>query len=83
MKLITTASELVKWFFENYKDPSDGVPHDSSEGGYQYVNGGPYDAETELRSRWENIPLVSEEIIQEAIDRITESGHDWVKIDEY
>lgn len=39
-----TVAQMVSWFQERYKDPANGVPFNSAEGGYQYVHGGPYDA---------------------------------------
>lgn len=43
------AVEAVKeWFFENFADPAENTPHESAEGGYQYIWGGPFDAEDVL-----------------------------------
>ncbi len=77
-----TSKELVEWFNENYKDPADGVPFESAEGGYQFVNGGPYDAEDEIRGWWANTPGISEDVIEESIDQI-DVNTEWVKTDEY
>lgn len=71
---------VIKWFFDNYKDPADGVPHDSGEGGYIYCNGGPYDAEEEIIERFPNI---NPDILRAALDEICEFGFEWVKNDEY
>jgi hypothetical protein len=72
--------QMVDWFFENYKDPADGVPYDGGEGGYQYINGGPYKAGEELRENFENVP---EYLIEHAAKQINASGWEWVKKDEY
>lgn len=72
--------KMVDWFFANYKDPADGVPYDGREGGYQYINGGPYDAREELAEHFSDIP---EDLIDHAAERITSSGWEWVKNNEY
>ncbi|MEA9357208.1 hypothetical protein SHI21_13370 [Bacteriovorax sp. PP10] len=36
---------MRNWFSERFEDPAHGTPYDSSEGGYQWIYGGPYDAE--------------------------------------
>jgi hypothetical protein len=71
---------LEAWFFENYKDPADGVPYDNREGGYQYVNGGPYEAGEELVQAFPNVP---DHLVTMAADQIEFKGHEWVKRHEY
>ena len=68
---------LKAWFHRNFEDPAQSTPHDSSEGGYQYVWGGPYDADEELRSEFE--PLgVPDEVIGEVVEEVTRDGlYDW------
>ena len=64
---------LKAWFHRNFEDPAESTPHDSSEGGYQFVWGGPYDADEELRSEFE--PLgVPEEVIDEVVEEVTAGG---------
>ena len=66
---------LVKWFHKNYKDPAYLLPHDSKEGGYQWIYGGPCDAKEELINR---SPEESEEIIEAAVREIESDGlFDW------
>lgn len=48
------ASDMVEWFFRLYTDPANGVPYNGREGGYMYTNGGPYDAEDELRENFDD-----------------------------
>ena len=44
-----TQKEVVTtWFHRNFEDPAQSTPHDSSEGGYQFIRGGPYDVEEVL-----------------------------------
>ena len=47
---------MVDWFAANYEDPAQSTPYDSSEGGYQYIWGGPYDAEEEI---WGAFPMLT------------------------
>ncbi|MFN7934747.1 MAG: DUF262 domain-containing protein [Bryobacteraceae bacterium] len=75
-----TVEKMIEWFFKHYKDPADGVPYDSGEGGYQYVLGGPYNARDVLQEEFENVPDL---LIEDAIKKINSSGWDWVKIDDY
>ena len=74
---------MVEWFRERYEDPANGVPYDGREGGYQYVGGGPYDAEEELRELFDDGTAKMERIITEAASRISEDGTEWVKRGEY
>lgn len=76
----TTAVEIVEWFFKHYKDPANGVPHDGKEGGYQYVNGGPYDAREVLEPVFGDAPP---EAFESALAEITDLGYEWVRVDEY
>ena len=32
---------MVEWFLDNFEDPAEHTPHESAEGGYQYIWGGP------------------------------------------
>ena len=66
---------LVEWFHENYEDPVHRLPYNSKEGGYQWIYGGPYDANEELTGRF---PEESEEIIEAAVKEIESDGiFDW------
>lgn len=38
------AEEMIEWFHQNYEDPANSLPYITREGGYQWVNGGPYSA---------------------------------------
>lgn len=75
-----TKEEVIEWFNNNYDDPANGVPYMSSEGGYQYWNGGPYDAEEEIQ---EHFPFISEKVLQESLNEITAYGTEWVKKYQY
>lgn len=68
--------EMVDWFLDAYEDPVHHMPHDSREGGYQYTQGGPYDARTELGERY---PEAREEDIEEAARIVESESPEWVK----
>ena len=73
----TQKEVLSVWFLRNFEDPAQSTPHDSSEGGYQYVRGGPYNADEELWSEFEKYG-VSEELINEVVAEVTADGtFDW------
>lgn len=46
---------MEAWIRERYEDPAERTPYESREGGYIWIWGGPYDAEEELRSRFEGV----------------------------
>ncbi|MBY5327648.1 hypothetical protein [Rhizobium leguminosarum] len=67
--------ELIReWFFENFEDPAENTPHESAEGGYQWVYGGPYDAREEIESAF---PDVEEEVLDDVINDIEAEGIEW------
>lgn len=76
----TKVNELIDWFNEEYEDPAQHVSYDSGEGGYQYVNGGPYDASEVLS---EEYPEIEEGLISRAVKLITNEGTEWVKKGQY
>jgi hypothetical protein len=72
--------EMVDWFNENYEDPAHHVSYDTSEGGYQYVFGGPYNADDVLRDQF---PSAADEDIDEAVSIIEQDGNEWVRKGQY
>jgi PIN like domain len=74
-------SEMVGWFEQHYEDPANGVPHESAEGGYQYTNGGPFDALDVLGDQF--MGQYPDSWIQEASSRIEEDGSAWVRRGDY
>ncbi|MEZ5814856.1 MAG: hypothetical protein R3E13_09115 [Alphaproteobacteria bacterium] len=66
---------IKEWFFENFEDPAHRTPYESKEGGYQYIWGGPYDAEEIIREAFEG--KASEEVIAAVIDDIQAEGWEW------
>ncbi len=66
---------MRRWFYENYEDPVHGCPYMSSEGGYQYIYGGPYDAREELDGEFGGV--VDDEVIEELADELNNECADW------
>jgi len=73
-------SEMTEWFYLNFQDPANRLPYYSREGGYQYLYGGPYDANEEISSNFSKYP---DALIEEAVDRVQTGGlYDWDKTEE-
>lgn len=67
---------MVQWFHARFWDPAHETPYMSSEGGYIWIHGGPYDATEQIQGRFAGI--ASEDAIQEAIDSVQSTGiYDW------
>ncbi|MBW8300578.1 MAG: hypothetical protein K0M60_13335 [Hydrogenophaga sp.] len=68
--------EMVEWFHQHFEDPAERTPYESSEGGYQWIWGGPHDAREELEAEFGDD--VDFEIIEEAVAEIERDGVvDW------
>jgi hypothetical protein len=68
------------WFYANYCDPANETPYNGREGGYIFVNGGPYDPADVLSERFSGI--VDEDIIGEVIKEMHDDiGDQWAPID--
>src|ERR1700687_4279884 len=63
------------WFYKNYEDPVHSCPHDSSEGGYQFVFGGPYDAQQELDQEFGG--TIDDDVIKELADELDDECPNW------
>lgn len=67
---------LVEWFHHYFEDPAQETPYQSSEGGYLYIHGGPYDAMDQLSDKFSK--YVSEEVIEAAVNEVQSDGlFDW------
>jgi len=72
-----SVAAMVDWFFDTYEDPVENTPHDSQEGGYQYIWGGPYSAWEELEAKF---PEANEQHIARAVEMIERCGTtEWTK----
>ena len=63
---------IVRWFQRMYEDPAQQMPHDSEEGGYIYIWGGPYEARDEIGDEFGD--FVSEEVIDAAVSDVERDG---------
>lgn len=66
---------MRNWFHSNFIDPVHETPYDSGEGGYQFIHGGPYDAEDELFSRFGDV--VPEDVIEELVEELENESSEW------
>lgn len=65
---------MRNWFSENYDTP-DELPYDSSEGGYQWIWGGPYDAEEELQDEFGGI--IPDDVIEGLASELADNSYEW------
>jgi hypothetical protein len=71
----TQIDVMRHWFYENYEDPVENTPYISAEGGYQYIWGGPYDAEEELEETF--IGIVPDDVIKELAEELWHVSAEW------
>jgi hypothetical protein len=70
---------MVEWFYQNFEDPTNRTPYETAEGGFQYIWGGPYDANNEIGSMFGG--LVPDKWIEEAVDEVQRDGiYDWAPV---
>lgn len=70
---------MREWFLARYCDPAHETSYNGSEGGYQFIHGGPYDPADILPRRFSRI--VDDNIIQEVIDELhSEVGDKWAPV---
>ena len=67
--------EMEMWFYSNYDDPANLCPYETKEGGYQYIWGGPYDADEELQSEFGG--YVRDSVIEELVDKLNDVCLEW------
>jgi hypothetical protein len=75
LALEDAVEKIQEWFFENFEDPVHHTPHDSSEGGYQFIWGGPYDTREIIETVFDGL---DQDVIEAAVDSIESEGSDWV-----
>jgi hypothetical protein len=73
--LVDQITIMKEWFFSKYEDPVNNCPYESRGGGYQYIWGGPYDAEEVLKEKFEN--MVSEKAIEKLISELEQVSSIW------
>jgi hypothetical protein len=66
---------IKEWFLENFEDPAQNTPHNSQEGGYQYIWGGPYDAREQIEGYFgDDLP---ETIVDEIVEELEQESGEW------
>ncbi|MFM0060634.1 hypothetical protein PQR64_33925 [Paraburkholderia phytofirmans] len=72
---------MREWFLARYCDAAEETPYNGREGGYLFINGGPYDPADEIPGRFGSI--VSDETIDEVVAELhAEGGDEWAPIRE-
>lgn len=83
LRLANDESKLTAmrvWFLSRYCDPAEETPYNGREGGYLFVQGGPYDPGEVIPHRFGHI--VSEELLGDVIDEMhDEHGDQWAPVD--
>lgn len=73
------AVAIRAWFTARFCDPAQETPYNGREGGYLFVNGGPYSPDEELNSKFGGV--VPDDVIQEVVEDLeAEVGEDWAPI---
>lgn len=88
LKWLQTASPenqlvaICKWFVARYTDPANVLPYNSREGGYIWVDGGPYYAREVIEDDFSG--LVPDTVLEQAIDIIDATSiFDWSLIEAF
>ena len=69
---------VKEWFLSNYEDPAENTPYDSSEGGYFYFCGGPYEAADEIYFKFSG--EVEEAILDAVVEDVENISLEWAKV---
>lgn len=69
---------MERWFRERFEDPAERTPYESREGGYQWIWGGPYDAEEQLRIEFEGV--VPDKVIEELAGELSGECPEWAPV---
>jgi hypothetical protein len=71
----TQVEAMREWFLQNFEDPAENTPYDSGEGGYQFIWGGPYDAQEQLSEEFGGV--VPDDVIEELADKLSDISTEW------
>lgn len=66
---------MREWFLDNFEDPVHSLPYESREGGYIWIDGGPYDAHNELSRKFSE--YVADDVIQTLGDELSSECPEW------
>ncbi|WP_282093513.1 hypothetical protein [Epibacterium ulvae] len=69
------SEEMKEWFYANYEDPANSLPHISAEGGYQWIYGGPETPQEALGDNFSG--EYPDEFIEEVAQDITDESGLW------
>jgi len=69
---------MREWFYERFEDPANSTPYESSEGGYLYIWGGPYEASDVLFSEFSG--ECPDELIEELAEELTNECYEWAPV---
>ena len=74
----TTQLKLMRdWFLTHYEDPAHSLPFETAEGGYIWIDGGPYDPHDVLYEKFSEV--VPEEVIESIAADLSEECAEWAK----
>jgi hypothetical protein len=74
----TQTDAMRVWFYSHYEDPANETPY-TSEDGYLYFHGGPYEAKEVLEGHFEL--LVPDEVIEKLADELERESSEWAPRD--
>ena len=66
---------MREWFLANYETPAHSLPYESREGGYIWIDGGPYDPHEELHGKFGE--FVPEAVIETLGDELFIECNEW------
>jgi hypothetical protein len=69
---------METWFRAHFEDPAERLPYESAEGGYIWLDGGPFDPSEELQVEFEG--RVPDEVIEELAERLSSEMPEWARI---
>jgi hypothetical protein len=79
---MATPEEMADWFLSEFEDPVHSLPHDSREGGYQYIWGGPYELRNELEGQFAPSDKDLEEAVRIVEEKNPDDTWDWTPTEE-
>lgn len=68
---------MKEWFHSRYEDPVNHTPYMTSEGGYIWIYGGPFDAQEELENEF--FEFVDELLIEELSEELSDESFQWTR----
>ena len=75
----TQVDVMETWFRARYEDPAERTPHDSSEGGYIWIWGGPYEASEVLGHEFSGI--IDDDTIDSLVQNLDSECTSWAPTD--